>query len=219
MNLKMERRFAQLCYDNECEGVSRSAFLMLNFLYTDSARYYHGWNHISYMLNKWDDIKDEQRVYSPSAMEFAIFYHDAWYVPTANDNEYRSGKLFTIDFASHLPESIIARTTALIDKTKFPHEDINTTDTDFILEAELLRDIDLAILGSSSTEFRNYNESILREYHMYPQDIVIRKRCQMFKELLEHPIYKTPYFNKTYEIQSRTNLETYINAVEKVMRV
>ena len=60
--------------------------------YNEPDRRYHGWAHLTHCLREFDRAAVQMEI--PDAVELALWFHDAVYVPCARDNEQRSADLF-----------------------------------------------------------------------------------------------------------------------------
>ena len=77
-----------------------------------------------------------------------------------------------------------------------------------VLIASLLPDIDLAILGSESKVFNEYEQKIREEYSFVNEEEYRTKRSIILKQFLNRKtIYFSEYFRNKYEKSARRNLE------------
>ena len=60
--------------------------------YCEPGRYYHDWTHLKHCLREFD--RAAARMEIPDAVELALWFHDAVYVPGGVDNEQLSADLF-----------------------------------------------------------------------------------------------------------------------------
>jgi predicted metal-dependent HD superfamily phosphohydrolase len=101
---------------------------------------------------------------------------------------------------SSLPVSKLASISALILATKHQAAPVEH-------DAQVLVDIDLAILGSPPSTFDAYEAAIRREYRWVPRPLFRRKRREILRSLLERPrIYSTAHFQGLLEAAARANL-------------
>jgi len=66
-------------------------YLDLITRYTERHRYYHVFSHLTHVLEEFDQIK--HLCVNPDAVEMALWYHDAVYWPSEDDNEEASAEL------------------------------------------------------------------------------------------------------------------------------
>ncbi|MFL5403126.1 MAG: N-methyl-D-aspartate receptor NMDAR2C subunit, partial [Gemmatimonadales bacterium] len=141
----------------------------------------------------------------PDEVEAAIWFHDAVYVPGALDNEDRSARLAwdTLTGAAVSPE-ISHRITELVLATRH----VALPDT---LDAQLLCDIDLSILGRTPDEFNQFERWIRQEYAWVPDSVYRSSRSEIMAGFLRRrSIYRTEYFRSRYEVPARQNLQRLI---------
>lgn len=81
------------------------------------------------------------------------------------------------------------------------------------IDATLLVDIDLAILGAPPARFAEYEAQIRAEYaHVPPAVFEPRRRCILTRFLAREPLYQTPGMRERCEAQARLNLQQAIAA-------
>jgi predicted metal-dependent HD superfamily phosphohydrolase len=173
--------------------------------YAEPQRAYHTLRHIEECLREFEPARSLAR--DERAVEMAIWYHDAVYRPRSHDNEKRSAALAgKVAALAGLSPHFADKVEALILATR--HKEV-PRDTD----AQLLTDIDLAILGHDKHRFEEYERQIRREYRCVPGPIYKSKRSAILQRLLMRPtIYSTPYFKKRYEARARENLKRTVEA-------
>ena len=76
------------------------------------------------------------------------------------------------------------------------------------IDAQVLVDADLSILGAHPARFREYEAQVRGEYGWVPDEIFRPARAKILKEFLGRPyLYCTAHFRERYEAQARRNLE------------
>jgi predicted metal-dependent HD superfamily phosphohydrolase len=127
------------------------------------------------------------------AVELALWFHDAIYDTHRSDNEERSA-----DWAKASVGN--ARVHALVMATRHeavPHD----------IDAQVLVDVDLWILGAPEERFDEYESQVRQEYGWVPGPIYRRKRKAILESFLARAaIYNTARFIERYEPQARVNL-------------
>jgi predicted metal-dependent HD superfamily phosphohydrolase len=168
--------------------------------YAEPWRAYHTLHHIHDCLRLLDGARHlSQR---PAEIELALWFHDAIYDPHRSDNEVLSAR-WTYQHALEqgLPTDVAARVRDLILATRHdaPPSDV---------EATLLVDIDLAILGHPVPEFDLYEAQIRREYGWVEEQDFCEARAAILEGFLQRgAIYRADCFYERYEYQARLNLE------------
>lgn len=172
----------------------------INLSYTQPARHYHNLDHLHNCLRELDEVRELAQ--DADAIEIALWYHDIVYDIAAPDNEARSAQLvFEICMAAGLPGSFAGVVSRLIIATDHRGE-VKTK------QEQLIRDIDLSILGKPSDEYHNYETSIRKEYSMVPDDEFKTGRMNFLRQLLDQrAIYLTDFFSGKYELTARANIK------------
>lgn len=168
--------------------------------YSSTGRFYHNLAHIANCLSIFDQTRP--LAVHPEEVELAIWFHDAVYDTHRADNERRSAKWAERALRqAGLGVVIVERVSAAILAT---HHDVEVTDTD----AQLMVDVDLAILGASQDVFWGYEENIRKEYAWVPQNLYARKRTQLLRGFLRRPhIYYHRQYRELLEQSARANLQ------------
>ncbi|RGE45284.1 N-methyl-D-aspartate receptor NMDAR2C subunit [Comamonas testosteroni] len=162
-------------------------------------RHYHNQQHLAECLNHFEDAQTLAR--HSGEVEIALWFHDAIYELKAKDNEQRSADWAVQALADcGVREAACQRVHALIMATchaAVPEE----------ADAQLLVDIDLAILGAAPERFAEYDRQVRAEYAWAPGLIYSFKRKQVLQGFLQREhIYSTPHFAQKLEQQARENL-------------
>jgi predicted metal-dependent HD superfamily phosphohydrolase len=134
-------------------------------------------------------------------VEVALWFHDAIYDVRGHDNEARSAdwaaQAMCVDGAA---PAAADRVRALVLATR--HAVLPVTP-----DAQLLVDIDLAILGAAEARFDDYERQVRREYAWVPEDLFRDKRREVLEQFLLRPaIYSTTTFRQRLESAARRNL-------------
>ena len=105
-------------------------------MYSEPHRYYHNLLHIEDCLGEFDRAK--QLATDPTAVELAIWFHDAVYDPRAADNEERSAELAKAWLSDlHASDALTDSVGRLVLATK-------SHDASLHADAPLLVDVDLS---------------------------------------------------------------------------
>ncbi len=171
----------------------------LETLYSQSHRHYHDLQHILDCLQHLDAHPTPGS--DPTALELAIWFHDAVYSPFKKDNERASADLATRHLTSMGAGPGLRRKVQRL--ILITTHDAEPSD----LDESLMIDVDLATLGSDRKTFETYETSIRREYRLVPGLLYRRKRKALLESFLSRPaIYTTPAFRERLEERARSNL-------------
>ena len=167
--------------------------------WAETQRHYHNQQHLAECLNHFEDA--QALAQHSGEVEIALWFHDAIYELKAKDNELRSADWAVQALADcGVSEAACQRVHALIMATCHA-----TVPED--ADAQLLVDIDLAILGAAPERFAEYDRHVRAEYAWVPALIYGFKRKQVLQGFLQREhIYSTPHFAQKLEQQARENL-------------
>jgi predicted metal-dependent HD superfamily phosphohydrolase len=169
--------------------------------YGEPHRAYHDATHVAEVLGWFDTVADDVGWHQPAEVYVAIVFHDAIYVPGANDNELRSAAWarrsdIAVDL-DRVGELILLTAThgkyALVDDR----------------DAALFLDCDMAILGAPREAFARYDEAIRAEYSSIPAEHYQAGRRAFLEGLLARDrIFLSDYFHARLDAAARANLTT-----------
>jgi predicted metal-dependent HD superfamily phosphohydrolase len=185
-------------------GDGDDAFGKLLAGYNEAHRRYHTIQHLSECLAAF-----EQAIHlapHPAEVEIALWFHDAIYDVTRDDNEERSAEWATAELeAAGAPAHAAERVSALVLATR--HTAVRVT-----MDEQVLVDIDLGILGASEQRFAEYERQIRDEYAFVPSARFRRERRAILLSFLQRPrIYGTAHFHALLEEGARRNLQRAIS--------
>jgi len=178
--------------------------------YTDKQRYFHNLSHIGQMLSALQAVKS--RIDDWDTAAFAVFYHDLVYdvvrYVNENDNEDLSAdEAVKVLQAVNYSPAKIDRCKQHILATK--HHKLSTDgDTNFITDADLL------ILGQPWEAYKEYMNSIRKEYEVYPDNIYYAGRTHVLKNFLQtERLFKTDYFHQQFENAAKENIRRELEII------
>ncbi len=146
--------------------------------YSEPHRHYHAYQHLAECFEKVQDIISLAE--HPAEVNVGLWFHDVIYDTQRHDNEERSA-----DWA----------------RTRHAAEPVG-------IDAEVLVDADLSILGAQSARFQEYEAQVRSEYGWVPDAMFRPTRAKILKEFLGRPhLFCTARFRERYEAQARRNLE------------
>ncbi|MCO8161270.1 hypothetical protein NJC38_03765 [Pseudomonas sp. 21LCFQ010] len=185
----------------------QDAFEHLQRLYAGPARHYHSAAHIDAMLQTFDTLRDHAQ--APELLELAIWYHDAIYDPSRQDNESRSAEL----------ASQVLKASGLGTQVQTVHELIMATDhrqPATSADQRLLVDIDLSILAATPSEYSAYAKAVRLEYGCFPDALYVPGRVAVLKKFLQRPvIFTSPAGQARWEARARENIQAEIDGLQE----
>ena len=176
----------------------------LKALYAGPGRHYHNETHIEALLRHCAAV--HERLAAPAAVELAIWYHDAVYVPLARDNEAQSAALFRRHFAGLLAPELVTEVAAMILATE-RHLLPDTGPPAFLADCALFLDLDLSILGAPPDIFARYEAAIRQEYAAVPDAAYRTGRAAVLEGFqARNRLYFSDHFRVLLEAPARRNL-------------
>ncbi len=171
-------------------------------------RHYHTLEHIQDCLNKVQasaDLDDAQR----RLLTAAVWFHDAVYDPTRNDNEAQSAALAVRTLGSEgWTDRDIAEVERLILLTAG-----HTVSDDDPMGARLIS-IDLSILGADPARYDAYAAAIWREYAHVPDALYVAGRAVILQRFLDAPVlFADAAWAARLDAPARENLKREIAAL------
>lgn len=172
--------------------------------YSESHRHYHVLGHIVSMLDEFEEVRHLS--HNPHAVLFAVWCHDYIYdteKPSSStmSNEKRSAyyggkELEKIGIPRGLRNEV-QRLVLLTDHKQHVYD----------VDAQILLDLDLAILGKEESVFDEYELNVRKEYSWVPESTFKSQRRKILRLFLSHsPLYSTSYFRQKYQEQAKANL-------------
>lgn len=182
---------------------AEKSYIQIVEAYSTPGRYYHTLAHIEQVLTT---IQSLHQVRDLPAVLFAAWFHDIIYDSQAQNNEENSAEyareLLTL---LNIPNQTIVNVWQLILSTKYHQAKCDDFDNQVLLDA------DLAILGSSRENYREYMQAIRREYAWVPQKEYIVGRKRVLEDFLQRPrIYLTEELFNLLEVSARENIQVEI---------
>jgi len=182
----------------------QQTYSALDNAYSEKHRSYHTQHHINACLDMLDScLLNLSRIHE---LEMAFWFHDAVYKIYSSTNEEDSA-LWAVGFLeqNQVESESISRIRQYILDTK--HDAVTTS-----LEAGAVVDIDLAILGSESENYDQFEKAIAYEYKIVPGIMYRKKRRQVLCSFINREyIYQTEYYRDHYEDRARLNLKRAID--------
>lgn len=173
--------------------------------YREPHRAYHTLDHIEALVQTASMSPVPRMCKNYKAVLLALYFHDAVYDTQAHDNEEKSAELLESKILMEGEnEEFVAECKRLVLMTKH-----NAIPTD--IDAQIVVDIDLSILGAKPSVFDKYEVDIRLEYTWVPEEQFRTVRKSILEGFLnrEH-IYSLPYFQDFWEQQAQENLKKSI---------
>lgn len=197
--------------DDRCAA---EVFNDLDARYREPQRHYHTWRHIYDSLVLLHTFREEDHV-GPE-IDLAVWFHDAVYVAANKNNEVESARLLLtktpmLGFSKRLAR----RAARLIEDTRI---DALYSKASRTLERghDIMRDIDLSILGDSPGEYERYSKGIYKEYERLDRKVFSERRAALLEQLLERPhIFTYRFFSERFEEQARLNIRGEIESLRR----
>ena len=177
--------------------------------YSEPDRKYHTLQHLDECFNHLTSLRACAE--RPAEVELALWFHDAIYNTHKKDNEKQSAKWASDSIiAAGLSAELAHRVRELIMATL--HNAVPNG-----RDAEVLVDIDLAILGADRSRFDEYELQVREEYAWVPGFLYHPARRTVLEEFTrrEH-IYSTELFRLERELQARKNLRRSLAQLEQL---
>jgi predicted metal-dependent HD superfamily phosphohydrolase len=175
--------------------------------YSEPHRAYHTLAHLEHCFREFDQSK--HLAYHRLTLELALWLHDVIYDPQSSRNEDESAKLAReLCRVMGLGDNFGKLVVQLILATKHTNQPV------YRRNAQLLLDIDLAILGQPPERFWEYERQIRQEYAWVPETAYREGRKRVLEGFLKRRlIYRTWSFQERYEDQARDNLTESIRTL------
>lgn len=178
--------------------------------YSETQRHYHTLWHLEEMFQHFD--RHFKNLTQPELVVLAIFFHDIIYDPRAADNEEKSAEVFS-QFSREAGTMEAEKTDKvrqwiLITKSHNVQED-SEKDLQFFL------DMDMAVLGRPSEDYKIYAHQIREEYKHVPEPEYKRRRSAVLRGFCERQrIFATDEFHELYHDVAIQNMKNEISFLE-----
>jgi predicted metal-dependent HD superfamily phosphohydrolase len=175
--------------------------------WSEPHRHYHDQRHLRECLALW--TRWRHLCQRPGEVAIALWFHDAIYDPQSQHNELNSAAWATrclmragvdTDTAQRVHDLVMATQHGFTQDTEPAALRSN-------LDAQLLIDIDLSILGSPPERFERYDRDVRKEYAWVPGLRYQQARAQVLQSFLDRPrIFHAEPAVALLEAQARINL-------------
>lgn len=180
--------------------------------YAEPQRHYHTWTHISALKRHYDRLSPY--LARPSAVLWALYWHDAIYDPMAKDNEEQSALLMLSEGQGHLQPADLDFAATIIRATA-KHLVPDGLALEDAADLSFFLDMDLSILAAPDAVFDQYERDVRAEYAAVPEEAFRKGRSAILKTFLARPrLYFTDACAADWEAAARDNLARSIAALE-----
>ena len=211
MSESLRNRWIRLWRDAALQGECDTWFEVLTGHYGENHRHYHTLRHIEECLDEFSPVR--RTAAHPAYVELAIWFHDAIYDTHSHDNEEQSALL---------AEQCLSESRASAEMRLAVRDLVMATkshDASRHLDAPLLVDVDLSILGKRPARFQEYESQIRQEYSWVPEEMFATRRAEILQQFLSRPrIFSTDWFFRTHETPARKNLKASLEQLRQVDR-
>ena len=201
------RRFQSLWQRCLVEGATDASAAIHQHLvdgYNEPQRRYHTLAHIDHCLSMFDQCKS--LAVNPDALEIAVWFHDAIFVPGKPDNEALSAELYLDLSAGVHSDDFRELVDRLIMATLHDGRALEDSDAGYMV------DIDLSSFGLPWEDFLRDSQHLREESVELSDADYFRKQGAFRACLLARPhFFKTDFFRQRYEQQARDNLAKYFD--------
>lgn len=169
-------------------------------------RHYHGQEHIDSLLALLETKRGDFN--RPDAVELAIRFHDAVYLPGASDNERRSAALMLDMLDGIVDAGLVAVAEIMILATE-SHAVPSDLSPQIAADTALFLDFDMAILGAEPAAYDRYAQGVRHEFAPLVGDAAYRTgRAEFLARTLGagKPIFQTAW-GRIMEPAARANME------------
>ena len=177
--------------------------------YSEPHRHYHTYQHLAECFAKVQEIITVAQ--HPAEVNVGLWFHDVIYDTRRHDNEERSA-----DWARKAAQEFGASAASaqriydLIMFTRHAAEPVG-------IDAQVLVDADLSILGAQPARFQEYEAQVRSEYGWVPDETFRTTRAKILKEFLDRPhVFSTAHFRERYEAHARRNLQYSLVNLEEL---
>ena len=203
---KIYSEFNNLCINIKCENKDLISYWWNEILnnYTKKWKYYHNLNHIYSFIELYDKYN---YLIEKDKNEFllSIFFHDIIYVPSRNDNEKESIKLFDEFYQEMKPTNLNKEKV----KQFIAETENHLLNKDYENDINLFMDMDMQIIGQDNWE--EYEQKIRKEYCFFDFNFYKNKRKEFLEKLSKkEKIFRTQTFYNVFEKKARDNINNII---------
>jgi predicted metal-dependent HD superfamily phosphohydrolase len=174
-----------------------------------SGRAYHNIRHIQEVLDQYRSVPVESWQH-PLEVELAILFHDMRYEAGEKNNEEISA-LWAGEYILQFFATLNVDVGIVKSLIRLTSQHGRLSSAVLSEDARLFLDCDMAILGSNSDRFEEYNREIAEEYSFVEPKVFEEGRYHFF-DTLPKPLFLSEFFQNKLEQQARNNVERWLAA-------
>jgi predicted metal-dependent HD superfamily phosphohydrolase/phosphopantetheine adenylyltransferase len=203
--------FKNLCKDIQCENDDLVNYWWHEILnhYTKKWKFYHNLNHIYSFIElyeKYNNLIQKEK----NEFLISIFFHDIIYVPSRNDNEKESIRIFNEFYKEVKPKNLNEKKV----KELIIETENHLLNKDYEDDINLFLDMDMQIVAEENWE--DYENKIRKEYCFVDLNTYKAKRKEFLEGLeKKEKIFRTKTFYDEYEKIARKNIRKIIEKLSK----
>ncbi len=192
-------------------GLHLQSLAQIVAAYSEPHRHYHNLDHIVHLLDMLM-MRHEAEPHQRLALYLAAVFHDIVYDTRSSENEARSAKVAEATLNEIGLRGLSERVGRWILMTK-DHQA-----PDDHLDAQVLLDADLSILGMGPIAYAEYAKAIRREYEWVSEPEYLTGRRKVLSGFLARSaIYRTDSF-KRWETPARRNIAGELAEIDAKLR-
>lgn len=181
--------------------LSPSQMEALRVAHLEPLRHYHTFSHAAQVAQRVRMLAEREGLDDPTVPWLAAWFHDAIYVALRPDNEARSAAL-ALEWGPGWLDADWERVAELIRLTA-KHGSV----TDVALDARVLLDADLSVLGASADRYDAYADGVRAEYGAVPDALFNPGRSALLQGWLASPrLFLTDTGHALWDAPARENL-------------
>ena len=139
-------------------------------------------------------------IQDPDAVEMALWFHDAIFIPRSSENEKESAELFVRAAGDHFRPSFVRKVYELILVTA--HKELTQE-----CNKQFVADIDLSSFGVDWEEFLRDTKAVREEQADSSDAVFYPDHAKFLNSLLGRPrIFGTEFFYGRYEQRAKENI-------------
>lgn len=179
-------------------------------------RYFHNVNHLKDTLENVDSLAEQAR--DVDSIRLAAWFHGSVFDVSKAAVERDEGGI-NVEASADLARrelSSLGMSADKVEKIVRLIETLHRHKAGEDIDAQVLSDADLAVLGSDPEVYLDYLTAVRKEYQSYSDEFFAKTRCQIVESLLSRPQLFYTHAASAWEDQARENLRAELERLQKV---